>query len=102
MLRRGPRKVVVWTFFFDAKLSRSEGRRVPRELSVKAPSLREVAEAARRAGYRVDVDEKSRHPAHWFDYAGRVLVYTEEPKTAVIRKIAGELVKLRSSAKKRR
>lgn len=101
-LREGPRKVVIWPFFFDSKLSRSEGRRVPRALSVKTPSLGEVAEAARRAGYRVEVDEKAKHPAHWFDYTGRVLVYTEERKTEVIRKIASELLKVKSSGKKRR
>jgi len=101
-LREGPRKVVIWPFFFDSKLSRSEGRRVPRSLAVKTPSLEEVAEAAKRAGYKVVIDEEAKHPAHWFDHTGRVLVYTEERKTEVVRKIAGELLKVKSTGKKRR
>ncbi len=96
LLREGPRKVVIWPFFFDSTLSWSEGRRVPRALAVKKPTLDEVAEAARRAGYEVIVDREAKHPAHWFDSVGRVLVVTEEKKTVVIRKIAKELPKVRA------
>ena len=32
-------KMTLWTRYFDSKLSRSEGRRVPKEASIPGPSL---------------------------------------------------------------
>ncbi|RLE87801.1 MAG: signal recognition particle protein Srp19 [Thermoprotei archaeon] len=92
-----PRRVVLWPLYFDARRSREEGRRVPKHLAVEGPSAEEVARAARAAGYQVEVDLEARHPSTWFEGRGRVFVLTDEPKTAVIRKVAVKLRQLRSS-----
>ena len=42
-----PSKMSVWIGYFDSKLSRSAGRRVPKEASVPNPSLEAVAWAAK-------------------------------------------------------
>ncbi len=100
--RRG---YIVWTVYFDAEKSWSEGRRVPRRLAVEKPRLDEVAEAARRAGYKVVVEPDKRYPAWWFEEGGRVVVEAEgEKKREVLYRIGGELVNIRRSSprKKRR
>ena len=33
----------VWTGYFDSRLSRSEGRRVPKEAAISTPTLEAVA-----------------------------------------------------------
>ena len=45
-------EMTLWTGYFDSKLSRSEGRRVPRSSSIPKPTLEAVAWAARSDGGR--------------------------------------------------
>jgi len=96
-LEEGPRRLVLWPLYFDARRSREEGRRVPRHLAVEGPSVEEIARAAKAAGYQVEVDLEARHPSTWFEERGRVIVFSDEPKTAVIRRVAVKLRQLRSS-----
>ncbi|MFL2957805.1 MAG: signal recognition particle subunit SRP19/SEC65 family protein [Candidatus Thalassarchaeaceae archaeon] len=49
-MTRDPTKMKIWTRYFDSKLSRSEGRRVPKEASIPNPSLEAIIWASRDAG----------------------------------------------------
>lgn len=88
------KRIVVWPFYFDVNKSRSEGRKVPRNLAVKEPTLEKIVKAARKAGYKVKVEEGAKHPAHWYNKKGRIFVFSSEKKTVIIRKIAEMLKKL--------
>ena len=86
------KKLIIWPLYFDAKKSRNEGRRVSKNLSVENPSLELIAKAAIKAGYNnIEVDKDSRHPATWFEYKGRIVVYSNESKQKVLRKIGTAL-----------
>ncbi len=87
------KNIILWPVYFDLKKTRSEGRRVPRSLAIKSPSIDELAKAAERAGYDIKIDRDAKYPAFWFEEPGRIIVYTEEPKTTVIRRVAEILVK---------
>jgi len=88
------KRIVIWPFYFDLNKSCSEGRKVPRNLAIKEPTLEKIVKAARRAGYKVEVDEEAKHPAHWYNEKGRIFVFSSEKKTVIIRKIAEMLRKL--------
>ena len=47
---RDASKMNIWTGYFDSRLSRSGGRRVPKEASVPKPTLETVAWAAKAVG----------------------------------------------------
>ncbi|GAA0287006.1 MULTISPECIES: signal recognition particle subunit SRP19 [Halobacterium] len=65
---------VIWPAYFDATLSRREGRRVPESLSVEDPTVDEVATAVQQVGYDAVVERDVAYPRqHWED-SGRVLV----------------------------
>jgi len=65
---------VIWPAYFDATLSRREGRRVPESLSVEEPTVDEVATAVQQVGYDSVVERDVAYPRrHWED-SGRVLV----------------------------
>ncbi|MCD6209200.1 MAG: hypothetical protein DRJ46_00925 [Thermoprotei archaeon] len=88
------KRIVIWPFYFDVNKSRSEGRKVPRNLAIKEPTLEKIVKAARKAGYKVEVEEGAKHPAHWYNEKGRIFVFSSEKKTVIIRKIAKMLKKL--------
>lgn len=94
---------VIWPAYFDATHPRSKGRKVPLSLAVEKPSLSELIEAARAAGYaQVIAEEQARYPAYWYEQPGRVVVKSREKKSEVIKRIARALVELRKAKKAKR
>jgi len=64
---------VLWPAYFDAGLTRSEGRRVPIDLAVDEPTVDEIADAVQQVGYDA-VIEREKSYSREFDIRGRVLV----------------------------
>ncbi|RLE66899.1 MAG: signal recognition particle protein Srp19 [Thermoprotei archaeon] len=95
MKRAERRFVVLWPIYFDRGKSRSEGRKVAKSLAIERPSLKDLEEAVKSLKYEYLIEEDKKHPASWFEHQGRLLVYTEEKKSKVIKKIAEKLVLLR-------
>ncbi len=82
---------ILYPQYFDSRISRDEGRRVPREMAVKGPNAIDVFHAAQSAGFDPELDPDSHHPAFWFYRAGRVLISidnVEGSKAGLIRVIA--------------
>ena len=58
-----PDRIAVWPGYFDAKVSRRGGRRVPRDSSVLKPDLEGLFIASRALGLRkIKRDERVSHP----------------------------------------
>ncbi len=88
-------KTIFWLAYFDKRLTRKQGRRLPRNEAVDKLTLEQLAEAARMLGYEVDVDSEARFPASWFDHPGRIIVNTAgQSKSKVLAKIGKELRKM--------
>ncbi len=63
----------IWTGYFDSRLSRSAGRRVPSEASVPNPTLDSIAWAARAAGItRMRRKAETSHPSRPHAQEGRL------------------------------
>lgn len=88
---KGDERFVLWPRYFDARRSRSEGRRVPTALAVKDPDARWIETAAARAKLSPELDEAARDPATPWEKAGCVRVARDGSKEAVLEKIAREM-----------
>ncbi len=86
---------IIWPIYFDRSVPRSRCRRVPLSLAVRRPDAKMLAEAARRLGWRVEVEEGS-HPAMWWRRSGRIVVQPGQrvSKERVIRMIAEQLKRM--------
>ena len=72
-------KMILWTRYFDSKLSRKEGRRVPREASIPSPSLDAIVWAARDVGLsKMKRDIEASHPSRPHSKEGRLILSTQE------------------------
>lgn len=78
---------ILYPCYFDAALERSSGRRVPRSLAVKGPTLTDLERALRRERLPFRSEEKS-HPAHWSRREGRIIVTWEGSKEELLRRVA--------------
>ncbi|MDP6869873.1 MAG: signal recognition particle subunit SRP19/SEC65 family protein [Candidatus Poseidoniaceae archaeon] len=70
-----PDRIAVWPGYFNAKVSRRSGRRVPRDSSVLRPDLEGLFIAARALGLRkIKRDERISHPQRPHGKEGRLWV----------------------------
>jgi signal recognition particle subunit SRP19 len=65
---------VIWPAYLDADRSRREGRRVPEDLAVTEPDVKEVAEAVGQVGYDAVIERDVAYPREPWQKAGRVTV----------------------------
>src|SRR5512137_1403924 len=84
-------KIVIWPVYFDSKKTRSEGRMVSASDAVASPSIDDLIAAALKVGLKPEIEREKKHPGMWHESAGRILVPKAEPKTAILRKIAGSI-----------
>ena len=85
---------ILYPQYFDSRISREEGRRVPMELAAKAPTALDIFHAAQKAGFDPELDPDHHHPSFWFQRAGRVLISVDNvdgTKAGLIRVIARHL-----------
>lgn len=80
---------VLWPAYFDAELSRSEGRRVPQDLAVEEPLVEDIAEAVGQVGYDATVERDVAYPREHFRERGRVVVHdaTDTGKSDLIQAV---------------
>ena len=67
----------LYPVYFDASRSRSEGRRVGKELAVQNPLARTIVDAVQMLGYKVAFEPGKMHPKDWAN-PGRVRVLHKE------------------------
>jgi len=91
-------RLVLWLDYFNSSISRSEGRRVPLDRAVKTPSLDELVEAAKRAGYTPE-PQIAAHPKRSSTVSGYVSVERTKPKSLVIKEVASSLRTLKAERK---
>ncbi len=88
MVKRGDDVVVLWPRYFDQRRSRAEGRRVPSNLAVKEPDAKWLESAAKKAGFRVDLEEDARDPFRPWQPSGRIVIQKTQSKEETIKAVA--------------
>jgi signal recognition particle subunit SRP19 len=94
---------IIWTVYFDLNKSRRDGRKVPRSIAIKSPTIDELVKAASNLGLEFEVYGDKRHPANWFDGPhGYIAIKKREGlrKRGLVKAIAKELVRIRQQASK--
>ena len=93
--------VVIWLDYFNKNLKKSKGRRLSLEKCVFDPSLKELMDATKAAGFEItEHDEKVRFPKRPFVRSGYVVLPKGSSKTTILNKISEKLVAKRSKQSK--
>ncbi len=93
---RDRRVKVIYPSYFDTRLSRKEGRRVPKSLAIKNPSINEIITAASSFGEVLAERDKAR-PSRWYKREGRILIKYEGSKEELLKKIGQKLREMRKN-----
>jgi signal recognition particle subunit SRP19 len=89
-------KAIIWPAYFDSAKTRKEGRRVPKSLAVLSPKIAEIKIAAEKLGFKHEFAPEAGYPKTPWVKTGMIMVEKKGSKEQVIRKIAKQLVKIRS------
>jgi signal recognition particle subunit SRP19 len=89
-------KIIVWPTYFDSVKTRKDGRRVPKNLAISSPKISEIAEAVRELGLKTELVPDVGYPKTPWLKMGVILVEKNEAKDQMIRRIAKQLLKIRS------
>jgi signal recognition particle subunit SRP19 len=99
--------VVLWLDYFNKNLRRRQGRKVKREQAVFDPTVQELVEATRAAGFQLsdeEINNDARFPRRSFVKSGYVMVAKKEgiKKSQIINAVATKLLRksLQKSGKK--
>jgi signal recognition particle subunit SRP19 len=89
-------KVIIWPAYFDQTKTRKNGRRVTKSLAVQHPKIAEVTLAVEKLGLKHEVAPDAGYSKTPWLKTGKILVEKKGSKEQVIRKIANQLLKVRS------
>lgn len=84
---------IIWPEYFDARRTRSQGRRVPKRLAISNPSVEGISKVLMRLGYEFRIEEEKAYPSNWYHKKGRILVENSLPKSELLMTIAERLPK---------
>jgi len=91
-------KVIIWPAYFDSTKTRNDGRRIPKSLAVPFPKILEIKETAERISLECELVPDAGYPSTPWLKTGMLLVKKNEAKDKIIRRIAKQLLKIRSAA----
>lgn len=86
--------LIFWPQYFDAKRSRSKGRRLPKKFAVDKVTLADITQAARKLGYHAEIEKNYKYSKTWWDDPGRVVIDAKgKKKSKVLLEMAKEMKK---------
>lgn len=90
--------VVLWLDYFNKNLKRRQGRKVKRDQAVFDPTVQELVEATRAAGFQLsdeEINNDARFPRRSFVKSGYVMVAKKEgiKKSQIINAVATRLLR---------
>ena len=91
MVSREDNKYVIWPAYFDKNLTRSEGRRIPKNLAVENPSVDKIFQIAKELNLNPVMERDARYPGRPWRKDGRILVDKVKKKGKILLDIAGRL-----------
>ena len=93
--------VVIWLDYFNKTLPRSKGRKLEKEKCIFDPSLKELSDAAKAAGFEItETDDKVRFPKRPYVRSWYIVLPKGSAKTKILNKISEKLISKRSRSTK--
>ena len=89
-------KAIIWPAYFDQAKTRKKGRRVSKSLAVQSPKIVEIKIAVEKLGLKHEFAPEAGYPKTPWLKTGMIMVEKKDSKEQVIRKIAKQLLKMRS------
>jgi signal recognition particle subunit SRP19 len=99
--------VIIWTDYFNRNLSRRKGRKVSKDMAIFDPSIQELIDASKSAGFAVSAEstnETARFPRRSYVRSGYVMLVKKasSKKSNIMLTLAERIAQNRVRLSKRR
>ncbi len=94
------KEIIIYPEYLDSVLTRSMGRRLPKDKLIPKPSIDEIFRAAEELGLNPIKEEKN-YPRDWYSRRGRIIVDKISSKRATLRMISDKLAEIRKEKTKK-
>lgn len=92
--------IVIWPAYIDSQKTRSQGRMVPKSMTVDSPTADEIFEISKSLNLQPVLENSKRMPCHIWERPGRVLVLKRDKKLRILKEISAALQKKRAQSRK--
>ncbi|AEF97240.1 signal recognition particle subunit SRP19/SEC65 family protein [Methanotorris igneus] len=79
--------MIIWPNYIDKNKSRKEGRKVPKDIAIENPKLKEIEAALKKMGYNVKVYRDKCYPREHWRICGCIEVDAKAPKLQFLKKL---------------
>lgn len=83
--------MIIWPEYFNKNLSLSEGRKIPKEIAIKNPTINEITNALRKLKIQFTVEKDKSYPGKWYEHNGRIIAQTDKNKLELLEEIAQKM-----------
>ncbi|WP_174447885.1 signal recognition particle subunit SRP19/SEC65 family protein [Conexivisphaera calida] len=92
-------QIVIWADYFNSRLGRRQGRRVPLSLAARNPTLDDLRKAAEAIGLRVVAVREARRPGRPGERSGYIQVskVDSRAKQSLVRDVAKSLMRIKGA-----
>jgi len=94
---RNQDKIIIWPDYFDSTKTRRDGRRIPKSLAVPSPKILEIKDAAEKIGLECELVPDAGYPKTPWLKTGMLLVKKKGSKDQIAKRIAKQLLRIRST-----
>lgn len=88
--------ITIYPQYFDKNLTLSEGRKVPKNLAVREPSLNEIAKALKKLKLQHTLEKNKSYPKKWYEKTGRIIVENKKSKRETLKEIADKIKEMKN------
>ena len=79
---------IIYPEYFNKDFSLNEGRKVPKEIAIKNPTISNIEKALRKLQIQFTIEKNKSYPGKWYEKNGRVIIETDKPKRDILIEIA--------------
>ncbi|WP_214399525.1 signal recognition particle subunit SRP19/SEC65 family protein [Methanocaldococcus lauensis] len=79
--------MIIWPSYIDKNKSRREGRRVPKNLAIENPCLRDIERSLKKLGLEPKIYREKRYPRQHWEICGCVEVDYKGNKLKLLKEI---------------
>ncbi|MGC9009214.1 MAG: signal recognition particle subunit SRP19/SEC65 family protein [Sulfolobales archaeon] len=79
------KKIIIWLPYLDPSLPRRLGRRIPKNILPRKPSLEEILEACKELNLECEVEKEKKYPRTWYIESPRVIIYYNGKKSDLLK-----------------
>jgi signal recognition particle subunit SRP19 len=90
-------KIIIWPAYFDLTKTRRDGRQISKSLAVPSPKILEIKDAADKIGLECELVPDAGYPKTPWLKTGMLLVKKKKPKGQIVKNVAQQLLKTRST-----